>query len=92
MAASPWFSGDLSGVAQNLWAKGHHTMTIHPDANVDECMEEISALEAEVARLRAQNERLQFCLNSRDDFLGSIGQWQAYVIHISTSATKDTTP
>lgn len=28
-------------------------MTIHPDANVDECMEEISALEAEIERLTA---------------------------------------
>jgi hypothetical protein len=28
-------------------------MSIHPDASVDECMEEISALEAEIERLRA---------------------------------------
>ena len=29
---------------------------IHPDATVEECMQEISALEAEIERLRAENE------------------------------------
>lgn len=33
----------------------------------------------EIERLRNENAHLQFCLNSRDDFLGAIGQWQAYV-------------
>ena len=31
-------------------------MTIHPDASVDECMEEISALEADNERLRTEIE------------------------------------
>lgn len=38
----------------------------------------IEEARAEIERLRAENAHLQFCLNSRDDFLGRIGQWQAY--------------
>jgi uncharacterized small protein (DUF1192 family) len=31
-------------------------MTIHPEASVDECMEEISALEAEIERLTRERD------------------------------------
>jgi chromosome segregation ATPase len=34
---------------------------------------------AESKRLQNENAHLQFCLNSRDEFIGSLGQWQAYV-------------
>jgi len=34
---------------------------------------------AEIERLRNENAHLNLCLNSRDDFIGKIGQWQAYV-------------
>jgi predicted nuclease with TOPRIM domain len=48
-------------------------------AEVAKLEDGIEELEAEVERLRVENARLQFCLNSRDDFLGSIGQWKAYI-------------
>ena len=34
--------------------------------------------ESEEQQLRNEVAHLTFCLNSRDDFLGSIGQWEAY--------------
>jgi predicted RNase H-like nuclease (RuvC/YqgF family) len=39
------------------------TTMIHPDATIDECFEEISALEAENERLSAENERLKTALD-----------------------------
>jgi len=32
----------------------------------------------EIERLRNECAHLQFCLNSRDEYLGSIGKWEAY--------------
>jgi hypothetical protein len=37
-------------------------------------------------------ERLRACLDSRDDFLGAIGQWQAYVDTLPNPALKFETP
>jgi hypothetical protein len=60
-------------------------MTIHPDASVDECMEEISALEAEIMRLRTLYDRciaaLIWCSGSADFSPGGLAHvgWQKLV-------------
>jgi len=58
-----------------LSAMDTETAKIHADVKLSE---ENDELIAENKRLRNECAHLQFCLNSRDEYLGRIGKWEAY--------------
>lgn len=41
-------------------------------------LNDLAAAEADIKRMETEIERLQFCLRSRDEYLGSIGKWETY--------------